>query len=180
MRCYDWVVNETVDFETIYRDTVDSLSQYVFFRVNNRQDGEDILQQVYTDYYLYIVSKKKSVDHPLSYLKSMADKQLAALYAKTTQSPQTPVEQVTDWLEDPEAEFEALILDRALADLVWAEIETLPSIDQKILGGYFRFQMSYAEIAREVNLSENAVKLRFHRAIKHLRDVCAEKLPNSD
>lgn len=168
------------DFNTLYRETVDSLSQYVFFRVNARQDGEDILQQVYTDFYLYIVSKGKSVDHPLSYLKSMADKHLAALYSKSAQPEETLVDHLSELLEDPEAEFEALVLDRALAELVWAQIETLPVIDQKILGGYFRFQLSYAEIAQEVNLSENAVKLRFHRAIKHLREVCAENLSNSE
>lgn len=87
------------------------------------------------------------------------------------------MDHIPEWLEDPDAEFEALILDKALAELVWAQIEQLPQIDQKILGGYFRFQLSYAEIAQEVHLSENAVKLRFHRAIKHLRAICSEKLP---
>lgn len=172
-------MKDNKDFETLYQETVDSLSQYVFFRVNAKQDGEDILQQVYTDFYLYIVSKGKSVDHPLSYLKSMADKHLAALYTKTAQPIESPVDHLSELLEDPEAEFEALILDRALAELVWAQIEAMPQIDQKILGGYFRFQMTYAEIAQEVQLSENAVKLRFHRAIKHLREVCAKNLSDS-
>ena len=173
-------MNDRIDFETLYQETVDSLSQYVFFRSRSRQDGEDILQQVYTDYFIYVYSKKKAIDHPLSYLKSMADKQLAQLYTKTLTLHETPVEQVSEWLEDPEAEFEALILDHAVAELVWAQIEQLPLIDQKILGGYFRFQLSYAEIANEVHLSENAVKLRFHRAIRHLREICAEKISNSD
>jgi RNA polymerase sigma factor (sigma-70 family) len=173
-------VKDIKDFDTLYRETVDSLSQYVFFRVHDRQDGEDILQQVYSDFYLYIISKGKAVDHPLSYLKSIADKHLAALYNKAAQPEETSVDHLSELLEDPEAEFEALVLDRALAELVWAQIEALPVIDQKILGGYFRFQLSYAEIAQEVHLSENAVKLRFHRAIKHLRDVCAEKLPDSE
>lgn len=168
------------DFDTLYHETIDSLSQYVFFRVKARQDGEDILQQVYTDFYLYITSKGKSVDYPLSYLKSMADKHLATLYSKAALAEETPVDHLSELLEDPEAEFEALILDRVLAEQVWAQIEELPVIDQKILGGYFRFQLSYAEIAQEVHLSENAVKLRFHRAIKHLRDVCAQKLPNTE
>lgn len=168
------------DFETLYKATFDSLSQYVFFRSKSKQDGEDILQQIYTDYYLYVFSKNKTIDYPLSYLKSMADKKLAQLYTKTTLFTETPVDQVSEWLEDPEAEFEALILDHSLVELVWAQIETLPLIDQKILGGYFRFQLSYAEIAQEVHLSENAVKLRFHRAIKHLRDVLSESDPRNE
>lgn len=170
-------MKDLADFETLYQETIDSLSQYVFFRARSKQDGEDIVQQVYSDYYLYVIRKKRAIDYPLSYLKSMADKHLAQLYSNTQQQAESSVDHIPEWLEDPDAEFEALILDKALAELVWAQIEQLPQIDQKILGGYFRFQLSYAEIAQEIHLSENAVKLRFHRAIKHLRAICSEKLP---
>ena len=54
-------MNKHSDFETIYRATFNALSKHVYFRVAKMSDAEDIVQDVYLDYYRYIQSQDKVI-----------------------------------------------------------------------------------------------------------------------
>ena len=45
-------------FETIYRATFNTISKYVYFKVAQLSDAEDIVQAIYIDFYNYIIKKK--------------------------------------------------------------------------------------------------------------------------
>jgi len=61
--------NSEDDFKNIYYATFDELSKYVYFRVNNLEDAQDIVHDVYLDYYQHVFKKNKNVDHVIAYLK---------------------------------------------------------------------------------------------------------------
>jgi RNA polymerase sigma-70 factor (ECF subfamily) len=55
-------------------------------------------------------------------------------------------------------------------DVIAREVQSLSDLDQKILAGHVRFEMTFAEMAKQLDLSENTVKTRYYRALKTLRE----------
>jgi RNA polymerase sigma-70 factor (ECF subfamily) len=154
------------EFETLYHQYFDALAKYVHFKVDRVQDGEDILQEVFLNYYKYIILKHKKVDHPLTYLKRMVDKQVIPLYQLKDLSLD---DEIIDFIEDP-LNLEQSILDHLSYEEILIEIKKLKIIDQKIILARFRFDLSFKEIAEQLNSNENTVKLRYHRSIQKIQE----------
>ncbi len=58
--------------EEICSQTWESLYRYVYFRVQNRQEAEDITQEAYVKTLSRWGQKASRPDHPLEYLKATA------------------------------------------------------------------------------------------------------------
>lgn len=168
-------MSQETEFNKIYFDTVDELSQYIHFKVNHAQDGQDILQNVYKDYFKYVIQKNKTIDYPLAYLKQMIDKECARYYKHKALSPLSLNEETSEFIEDDHIHIEIDLLNKIVFEEVWKEISLLSIMDQKILTAYFRFEMSFKDIASQLNTSENAVRLRFYRSLKKIREVLTQK-----
>ena len=67
-------------FETIYHATFNILSKYVYFKVAYANDAEDIIQNIYINYYNYIIRKNKTVENVQSYLMQIANNELSKYY----------------------------------------------------------------------------------------------------
>lgn len=169
------VMNNEKEFNELYYETVDSLSKYIHFKVSNFEDGQDILQNVYKDYFYYVLRKNKVVEYPLAYLKQMVDKECARYYKKKSQIPLALEDETAEYIEDEKIHVEVDILNNNVFEEVWKEIKHLSEIDQLILGAYFRFDMSFKEISDELKISENAVRLRFYRNLKKLKEILTQK-----
>lgn len=165
------------EFEELYRDTFPTVSKFIFFKIPNKQDVEDLVQSVYTDFYRVLVEKNQRPDNIMAYLMTMAKSEIAHYYRdreafgmQVSNQEQDPFEQI------PDDHDEALAaIERSTIDVIYAEIGKLSEIDQKILVGHFKYFMTFAELAKQLDLSENTVKTRYYRAIAGLRDRLAEK-----
>ncbi len=162
-------------FNEIYDESVESLSKYIHFKVSNFHDGQDILQNVYKDYFHYVIRKDKEVDLPLAYLKQMVDKECARYYKKKSIKPVSLDEETSEYIEDTKIQVEIDILNKSVFEEVWREVLNLSEIDQMIISAYFRFDMSFKEIAEASHLSENAVRLRFYRNLKKIKEILTQK-----
>ena len=168
-------MSHETDFNKVYFDSVDSLSQYIHFKVNQVEDGEDILQNVYKDYFKYVIQKNKVIDYPIAYLKQMVDKECARYYKHKILKPLSLNEEKSEYIEDEHIQLEIEVLNKITFEEVIKEIQNLSAMDQKILTAYFRFDLSLKEIALQLNASENAVRLRFYRSLKKLREILTQK-----
>lgn len=63
-------------FESVYQQTYDTIAKYVYFKVPQLADAEDIVQNVYLRYYREVILKQKYVDHPQAYLLGIAANEL--------------------------------------------------------------------------------------------------------
>ena len=154
------------EFEIFYNEYFEALAKYVHFKVDRTQDGEDILQEVFLNYYKYIILKHKKVDHPLAYLKRMVDKEVIPLYQIKDLSMD---DELIEYLQDP-LDLEQAILDHLSYEDILLEIKKLKLIDQKIILARFRFDLSFKEIAEHLHSNENTIKLRYHRSIKKIQE----------
>lgn len=160
-------------FETIYRATFNTISKYVYFKVAQLSDAEDIVQAIYIDFYNYIIKKNKSVENVQAYLTQIANHELSKYYKTKNELPITFSEENLKVLENiqDESDLEFEILSSNDSNKVFTLVKNLSLIDQKILGARFRYDMTFKEIAQLLSLSENTIKTRYYRALKELKKL---------
>lgn len=158
-------------FESVYQQTYDTIAKYVYFKVPQLADAEDIVQNVYLRYYREVILKQKYVDHPQAYLLGITANELKKFYATKSRQPiqldSTEVDPLDNVPDDADVHLE--VINTFTQDLVAQAVSELSPVDQKILSGHFRFEMTFAELAKQLDLSENTVKTRYYRALKTLR-----------
>lgn len=160
-------------FDTIYHATFSQLSKYVYFKLANLNDVEDLIQNIYIDFYQYIIKKNKKVENVQSYLMQMANNEISKYYQSKKEQPILISEESTYLIDniqdDVDLEFD--ILNQFESDLIYQLVKKLDVIDQKIIGGHFRFDMTFKEIALSLNTSENTIKTRYYRSLKILKQL---------
>lgn len=162
---------DPTDFESLYKATFNALSQYVFFKVAQISDAQDIVQNIYSDFYTYVHRKGKVIDHVEAYLIQMAKHELQQYYKKKKNLPlldETEDQYLLESIEDPH-DLEVLTFNKFELEAILLEIKHLSLLDQKILGAKFRYELNFKEIAQRLDLSENTIKTRYYRALQQLK-----------
>ncbi len=170
-------MNKTELFVTLYHATFKNISKYVFFNSAQLADAQDIVQNVYAHYYHSVIEKDKTVENPQAYLMSMAKHELALYYKdKAQQAIQLSDEDLKTFENIPDDSDLALeTIEKFSVEQIGRHIETMDPLDQKILGGRFRYELTFAEIAASLELNENSIKTRYYRAIRSLKDKLTDK-----
>ena len=120
-------MNRKEEFETIYNATFETLSKHVYFKVAKIEDAQDIVQEIYLDFYKYISSKGKHVENVQAYLIQMANNKLSHYYKdKTYETTLIKDEYLLESIEDESNLF-------------------LSSLSQPFLGFAFTFQIMLIE-----------------------------------
>lgn len=147
-------------FREIYDRTVDRVFSYVVFRVGNREDAKEIVQEIYLSLFsslpkfVYI-----SDEHFMSFFWTIVRRRIfkSRLRKKVT----VPLEEVYDTTfdEEPQEDYRYLLqtLNR-LKDKERAVIQLR----------YFSHQ-SFAHIAEACNITETNAKVIHHRALAKLK-----------
>lgn len=163
-------MNKHSDFETIYRATFNTLSKHVYFKVAKLSDAEDIVQEVYMDYYRYIQAQNKEVENVQAYLIQIANNKLSHYYKDKASLVSIEDDGNTfDQSEDP-LQLEHTVLDKATLDQIFSEIMNLSEVDQHIMLGYYRFGLNYRELSEKLDMPESTIKSRAQKIIENLRE----------
>lgn len=164
-------MNKKEEFETIYRATFNTVSKQVFFKVAKLEDAEDIVQEVYLDFYKYIIAKGKTVENVQAYLIQMSHNKLSHYYKdKTVEFTVEDDQALFNNIEEP-SNLEFDILEKISLDEVWDAVKTLSDIDQHILIDYYRFGYNFREISERYKIPESTIKSRCSNAIKQLKEI---------
>jgi len=158
-------------FETIYHASYKTLSKFVYFKTSQLADAEDIVQNVYIHYYHSVIKQNKIIDNPLAYLMEMAKNECALYYKDKSNQNDYLSESDLDILENIPSDTDLALetIDKFTIEEIYAKVKTLSELDQKIIGGRFRYELTFAEIADLCELSENTIKTRYYRALNLLR-----------
>lgn len=159
------------DFETIYRATVTKLSKHVFFKVQNLQDAQDFIQDLYYEFYRHLMNCTEKIENPQAYLIQMANNELTTYYHKKLRRPVTLIDDEIDLIESIPDEFdlETDVLNKITSEDLWVEINKLPELDKSLLVARFKFEMSFIDIAQQFNLPETTVKSKVYKSLEVLK-----------
>ena len=115
-------------FESVYQQTYDTIAKYVYFKVPQLADAEDIVQNVYLRYYREVILKQKYVDHPQAYLLGIAANELKKFYATKSRQPiqldSTEVDPLDNVPDDADVHLE--VINTFTQDLVAQAVSEYP------------------------------------------------------
>ena len=155
------------DFETIYYNTRDALLRYLVPRIRSSADVEDLMQEVYTNLYRHL-SRSRTLREPLPYLYAIAKKTLSRYYRRRAAHIEQE-EPLNESLADDAPTVEELTLSREQMREIWSIVKSEPLASYQAFTLYYGFSVPTDEIAKELNLSEDAVRKRLSRTRNQIR-----------
>ena len=154
------------------------LRNFIRRRVPDRQDAEDILQDVF---YKLVEANRllMPIDHVTGWLFSVARNRITDLFRK--QRPESLADaavenevgdalQLEDLLPSPNAGPEALYARRVLLDEIALAIEELPNEQREVFVAHELEGRSFKEMSAETGVGVNTLLSRKRYAVLHLRE----------
>ncbi len=159
------------DFNAIYHATFPQISKFVHFKVSCLEDAQEIVQNVYLDFYRYIFAHDKKIENISAYLISMAKNELSHYYKTKSEIPfildeadNMMLEQIPD-----DQDLEGEVINSLSTQEIWNIIETMPDLDKQILVAHYRFDLPFSEIARSLNMPGSTVRSRHQAALETIK-----------
>lgn len=159
-------------FDRVYDATRDPLLRWLIPRVRSSDDVEDLMQEIYKK--LYRKMCKGGVREPERYVFGVAKKELARFYRRraVVQEREAPIsEQLPCEDEAPED----VVLSREREREIWALIQTEPLKSYQAFTLYYGFSVPTETIAKELDLSEDAVRKRLSRTRARIRQLLSKQ-----
>ena len=160
-------------FNRVYDATRDALLRWLIPRVRSGADVEDLMQEIYKRLYRKM-SGGFGVREPEKYVFGIAKKELAKFYRHKAvkEAYEAPL---FDQLPEDGIEPEDVVLDREGERALWELIKTEPLLSYQAFTLYYGFSVPTDEIAKELGLSEDAVRKRLSRTRARLRAYLSEQ-----
>ncbi|MBQ1820652.1 MAG: RNA polymerase sigma factor [Clostridia bacterium] len=159
-------------FNRVYDATRDALLRWLIPRVRSSADVEDLMQEIYKK--LYRKMSGFGIREPEKYVFGIAKKELAKFYRHKA-ARETREAPITDQLTDEGEEPEDIVLDREAERELWDLIKTEPLLSYQAFTLYYGLSVPTDEIARELGLSEDAVRKRLSRTRARIRAYLSEQ-----
>jgi RNA polymerase sigma-70 factor (ECF subfamily) len=160
------------DFEAWFHEYRSPVFRYVRFRVATREVAEDVTSEVFMKALRSIHRYDPKIASPKTWLLRIARNavtdHLRALRRRG--SLHVSLDRVPDLVADAPSQEERLVRDERIQRLLNAS-RVLRKADQEILSLRYGSGLDNAEIADHLGISNNAVAVRLHRALKRLKDV---------
>ena len=149
------------EFETLLLLNLKSLERFVNYKVNNREDAQDIIQEA-----CLIASQKFDTlrDKALfkAWLIRIANNKCVDYYRRKSKIETISFENVSD------AELQ---IEKKTENAVVETIDLLPETDKRILYLYYFYDLSQKEIANTLKIPIGTVKSRLHYAKEKFKEL---------
>lgn len=159
------------EFLRAYDDLSEALFRHCYFRVFNREQAKDLVQEVFTKTWEYIASGKR-IDNMRAFLYRSANNIVIDHIRK---KKSLSLDELHESGFDPRAEgaheIDSLVEGRALLKMLGKLEESY----RQVIVMRFVDDLSPRDIAAALGESENAVSVRLHRALKKAREVVSQE-----
>lgn len=160
------------DFETWYRDHRSSVYRYVRFRVATREMAEDVTSEVFLKalraFRRYDPERAAPRTWLLRIARNAVTDHLRGLRRRG--SLHVSLDRIPDLVADVPGQEDRLIRQERIQRLLNGS-QRLRKVDQEVLSLRYGAGLSNAEIAEHLDISNNAVAVRLHRALRRLKST---------
>jgi RNA polymerase sigma factor (sigma-70 family) len=147
---------DTARFEVIYTHVVDRVFAFVALRTRRRADALEVTQDTFVELYKSLATFRYEHDAAFyAFVFTIARRQLAQYYAKQAKH------QTVALVEDVVAGDEVSPL---ITHEVHRALQALDDRSREIVVLHHFSRYTFAEIAKLINMTESAVRVRHHRA----------------
>lgn len=165
------------EFLKIYEDFSDAIFRHCYFRVFNRELAKDLTQEVFIKIWEYVV-KGGEIENPKAFLYKTANNLIIDNSRKNSKK-ELSLEELREsgqMINDPV--YRDSFQERLEAKDMLKILDKLDSSDKEIVVMRYIDELTPKEIAEISDLSENAVSVRIHRAIKKIRNLINDDSEN--
>lgn len=156
--------DESFDFRAVYDLTIDQVFSYVFLRTGDKDFSKDICQDIYVSLWVSLPKFKYISDgHFYSFLFTVVRRKLWKARIKNIKM--FSLEKFHDFIE----QFDDEITKKENTDLVLRGVMSLTEKDGMVIKLRYFSDMSFSEISKILNITENNAKVINHRALKKLK-----------
>lgn len=160
-------------FERLYNDTHKDILKYVVCRCSNLDDVNDIIQDIYVDFYKLL--KKNSVlelNNMNAFLIGIAKNKVKKYYGLKYKLQSIFISNTDDLdienMPNTNIDLEESIIKQYDKRKLWDLVKNKKAIIGKIFYLYYSLEMTIKETAQELNISESTVKNHLYRTIQEL------------
>jgi RNA polymerase sigma-70 factor (ECF subfamily) len=158
-------------FSELYRAYLRDVYSYLYYRLGNHHDAEDLTEQTFLQAYRHFERAQRESDgRPLRpWLIRIAHNLAANLYRDRSRRPQSALDE-----DSPLAAVhstEELVSGRDELARVLEGVKRLPDDRREALIMRFALGMDNREIARALGRTDGATKVLIHRAIRQLDGI---------
>ncbi|HEY7966046.1 MAG TPA: RNA polymerase sigma factor [Solirubrobacteraceae bacterium] len=161
-------------FSELYRSHLRDVYSYLYYRLGNHHDAEDLTEQTFLQAYRHFERAQRESDgRPLRpWLIRIAHNLAANLHRDRSRRPQSVLEE--DASLPTARSTEELVSGRDELARVLEGLGSLPDDRREALIMRFALGMDNREIARALGRSDGATKVLIHRAIRQLEGLVAD------
>lgn len=161
-------MTKKAEFEKFYNTHIDKVYRFVFFRVGgNKELAQDLVSEIFMKAMEHFAGydREKSVS---AWIFTIAKNHLANYWRDNKQTSSLPEDEAESsdsfWLKSAVNLLKKDVVKREITDL----LAKLDENTREIVTFHYLLGYSYAEIAEMKDMSEIAVKVAAHRALKKL------------
>jgi len=160
-------------FGEFYELFLDEIYRYIFFRIGDHNEAEDLTAKVFLQAWESLTKRrhKQKINNIRAWVYRIARNEVIDYHR--TKKLQVPLDDYPDhklqgnWLE---SELDDLFISRKLAQ----GVRQLPENYQEVIILRFINQLSHAEAAEILNVTESYVRVLQYRALQKMREVISE------
>ncbi len=165
-------------FAKLYDLYVRRIYSFVFFKVANKEEAEDITSEVFLKAWRYI-NEKKEIESFSGLLYKLARNSVIDLYrTKSSQKKTVSTDEILESeMEDVEVyveNFEKQIGDKIEVEKIITALQKLKQEYRELVTLRYVDELQISEIAEITGKGQVAIRVTLHRGLKKLKEILAQ------
>jgi RNA polymerase sigma-70 factor (ECF subfamily) len=160
-------------FETLYLRYMEKIYRYIYFRVGDRVQAEEMTDEVFVKAWEALSGFKLGQNPFACWLYRIAHNLIIDQYRK--RNPVSVSEEELSLRSDPSQLPERIIGRKQELEMLSGAIRQLDQLDQQVIILRFMEGLSHREIASIIGKSQTASRVIQHRALKTLRFLLSRR-----
>lgn len=166
---------DTDAYTEVYNYYVTPIYRFIYFKVSNRQDAEDLTSEVFLKIWQFVTETEDEIENLRALIYRSARNIVIDYYRRKASQTYAQADEVLEAVPD---ERQQRLLERAEGTI---EMKTIEQVLHKMKDEYremilLRYveDFSISEIANILNKSKGSVRVQLHRALKIARELSQE------
>lgn len=154
-------------FSQIYDKYVDKIYRFIFLKVNSQEIAEDLCSETFLKGWQAFKGNPQKIENPPAFLYQIARNLVIDHYRQKDRTQFVSTDSVP--IIDPRTDLEEKSLLGSDLEIIKTALTNINQDYQEVIIWHYIDDLSINEIAKMLNKSEGAVRVRLHRALKALR-----------
>ncbi len=162
---------DTTAFAKLYDLHVERIYRFIFFKVSNKEDAEDLTSDVFLKTWNYLIEPDRDVHSFNGLIYRIARNSVVDLYRARAKKQECALEEVIERVSDQDVNLIKAVDTKMQSEQLLVHLKKLKQEYQEVLQLRYIEELTIAEIADILEKRKNTVRVTVHRALKKLKEL---------